>query len=200
MLTTMKTHPFTDAMVKETQRESRYTTLALRSTTFDFMLRSVSRRTIRVLRKSRVNLRHTVMLALVGWYLMVPFSAHGEWLKCDQQTVRHADAEADTLKTWQAIHDSFLRYRKCDDGAIWEGYSYSVVTTLASRWDQLPSLQTLISHDSSFRDFVFRHIDATMPTEDLAAIARNAERRCPTELPKLCAEIRRKALDAETQH
>ena len=109
------------------------------------------------------------------------------------------NAEADTLKTWQTIYDSFLRYRQCDDGAIAEGYSFSVVTTLADRWEQLPSLDDLIAHDGSFRDFVFSHIDATMPTEELATIARHAERKCPSELAKLCAEIRQKALDAEAQ-
>ena len=67
-------------------------------------------------------------------------------------------AEADTLKTWQMIYDSFRRYRQCDDGALAEGYSESIVTTLANRWDQLPS-QALIAHDRSFRYFVFRHIE-----------------------------------------
>ena len=141
--------------------------------------------------------RHSAALALVVWYLTVLLSVHGE---CDDpQTVGRADAEADTLKTWQTIYDSFLRYRQCDDGAIAEGYSFSVVTTLADRWEQLPSLDDLIAHDGSFRDFVFSHIDATMPTEELATIARHAERKCPSELAKLCAEIRQKALDAEAQ-
>ena len=36
------------------------------------MLRVVSRRTIRVSRKSRLNPPHAATLALVGWYLMVP--------------------------------------------------------------------------------------------------------------------------------
>lgn len=142
-----------------------------------------------------MNLRHTAALVLVGWYLMMPVSARAG---CDDAQTAML-AEADTLKTWQMIYDSFRRYRQCDDGALAEGYSESIVTTLANRWDQLPSLEALIAHDRSFRDFVFRHIDATTAAEDLASIARNAERRCPGELTKLCAEIKGKALDAEAQ-
>src|ERR1700689_3630318 len=141
--------------------------------------------------------RHAAALALVGWYLAVPLSAYPQC--ADIQTLKRADAEADTLKTWPTIHDSFLRYHQCDDGEVWEGYSESVVSTLANRWDQLPALGTLTAHDDSFRDFVLRHIDATTSREDLAVVVRNAERRCPNELAKLCSEIGGKALSAEAQ-
>jgi hypothetical protein len=146
-----------------------------------------------------MKFRHAAALALVGWYLMVPDSAHGSRPGCDEQTEVRADAEADTLKSWQAIHDSFLRYRLCDEGSIAEGYANSVVMMLVERWDQLPSLQTLIVQDDSFHKFIFRHIDATSSPQQLATIAKNAKHRCPKGLVKLCADIRRKALEAEAE-
>ena len=147
-----------------------------------------------------MKLRHAAALALVGWYLMMPVgSARGQGPGCDRQSEMRADAEADGLKTWQDIHQSYLRYRQCDDGGIWEGYSDSVVTTLAKRWDQLPSLQILIAHDDIFREFIFRHIDATTSPEDLVTVARNAKRKCPTWLADLCADLSRRAQEAEAE-
>jgi hypothetical protein len=145
---------------------------------------------------SVVNSRH-LALALVGWYLVTPVTAHGQRQGCDQQAGMRAEAEADTLKTWQAIHDSFLRYRLCDDGAVAEGYSDSVDVMLAERWDQLSALQSLIDKDSSFRQFVFSHIDATASAKNTEIILNNTKHRCPDGLARLCSDIQRRELEAK---
>src|SRR5579872_3454895 len=116
-----------------------------------------------------LKLRHLAALAFLGCYLMVRASPYAQantphlrvfTPECDQQMeMRAGDDVTTTLKTWQLIHESFLRYRECDRGEIWEGYSYSVMAMLADRWGQLSSLQTVIAQDDPFREFVFKHID-----------------------------------------
>jgi hypothetical protein len=125
-----------------------------------------------------------------------PTLVFGQAATCDQKTAMRADAEADALRTWPQIHDSFLRYRLCDDGSIAEGYSNSVVSMLSDRWDELPSLQTLIMRDKSFRRFVFAHIDATASLADLEAVSKNAEHRCPHGFETLCKDIRARVREA----
>src|SRR5271155_460301 len=77
---------------------------------------------------------------------------------CDQSAAANAEAEAGDLKTWQEIFESFKRYSPCDDGAIAEGYSDSVVGMLADRWEQLSHMQALIAQNYRFRGFVLHHI------------------------------------------
>jgi hypothetical protein len=124
---------------------------------------------------------------------------HAQRPGCDQSAARFAEQEADTLKTWQQIYNSFKRYSACDDGAIWEGYSDSVVKVLANKWSELPHLSILIARDQDFRDFVLRHIDATTDEKDLENVATNASKRCPRDDAKLCEDILRKAAAARSK-
>jgi hypothetical protein len=142
--------------------------------------------------------RHAAALALVGWYLMVPnVGAEDKAPPCRRQSAILAEEEASTLRTWESIYASFVRYRGCDDGAIAEGYSESVIKMLALRWEQFPSLERLIARDGSFQQFVIRHIDDTVDARDLDAAAANALRYCPTQATSLCSMIRQKALNPE---
>src|SRR5438477_11518131 len=92
---------------------------------------------------------------------------------------KRAFVSATHLKTWDDLYSSYKNFRRCDDGAIGEGYSDFVARTLARSWETLPSLQSLASKDSEFRTFVIRHIDATADFTDLARASANAEHRCP---------------------
>ena len=51
-----------------------------------------------------------------------------------------AEATASSLITWPEILGSFRTFGHCDDGAIAEGYSVSIVGMLADRWTQFNRL------------------------------------------------------------
>jgi hypothetical protein len=92
-----------------------------------------------------------------------------------------------SVRTWSALHEI---YKQCpDDGEYGEGMSNTVVTMLAVRWSDLPSLWRLASRDSRFKRLVLRHIDATTDAKDLRRALSNAQTRCPTKHTTFCAEI-----------
>jgi len=119
--------------------------------------------------------------------MTVPLMALG--VECSKSQELAAETEAGSLNSWAAVHRSFARYGHCDDGAIGEGYSDSVTILLADHWDALPQLTTLAAGDSTFRAFVLKHIDATVPSERLERIANHARSRCPRQHGDLCAAI-----------
>jgi hypothetical protein len=97
------------------------------------------------------------------------------------------------LKSWTDVYNSFKRFGHCDDGAIAEGYSDSIIRLLVSRWNLLGRLQQLASLDNSFHAFVLRHIDATADELDIKRLIGNATKRCPAKAKTLCAEVEQAA-------
>ncbi len=118
---------------------------------------------------------------------------------CSEGLAKQADSEIAALKTWEEIYESFRNYSACDEGVIAEGYSNAVVRMLADRWMQLSGFQTLASRDSGFREFVFRHIDATVDRDDLTEVITNASDHCPRRYKTLCDRIRRRAASARSE-
>ncbi len=109
--------------------------------------------------------------------------------KCTQEDARKAETEAGSLATWPALFASYTHYQHCDDGAISEGYSNSVATLLASHWEQIDRLRELIRAHPKFQDFVLRHVDHTMTSNQGDAIKKNLRAKCPAEGRKLCKAI-----------
>jgi hypothetical protein len=101
--------------------------------------------------------------------------------------------EADRLRTWNALHQSYKRYAACDDGAIAEGYSESVGSILSNHWETLPRLASLSNSDHSFKKFVLRHLDATLDTAQLKKIRVSAIHHCAAEQQPLCEQIKNAA-------
>jgi hypothetical protein len=128
-----------------------------------------------------------------------PRTVHGQTVACDDALAERAEVEADYLKTWDQIYDFYKRYSGCDDGAIAEGYSEAVVKMLSDRWQQLPTLQTLVDHDERFGKFVFKHINATTDEHDLDRVVANASRQCSQSDEQLCKTIRLQAVTARSQ-
>ena len=93
--------------------------------------------------------------------------------KCTNAAAIEAEQEADSLSDWHHIFRSFRRFSQCDDGAIAEGYSEST-KLLSNDWKSLNQLVVLTNQSRSFRRFVLKHIDDTVPSDTLAKIARNA--------------------------
>ena len=107
--------------------------------------------------------------------------------------------ERNHLQSWQQIYGSFKRYSACDDGILAEENSDAVVRMLADRWDQIPTLRTLVDRDQRFGKFVFMHIDATTDDHDLDRAIANASRRCPQGDEQLCGTIRLRAVAARSE-
>lgn len=91
------------------------------------------------------------------------------------------------------LHDAFLAFRACDDGAVSERFTDAVTHLLALQWDSIAHVQSLAATDSPFKEFIFRHIDATAPAQTLRRISFNAQRLCPDRSQSFCAELRQAA-------
>ena len=112
--------------------------------------------------------------------------------KCVCEDARKAEIEASSLKTWHDVFNSYMRYRNCDNGAIGEGYSNSVASLLANRWDEVEELTTLSHAYPKFTAFVLSHVDETMTSDQGEAIKKNIRSNCPTAVAKLCESIKRR--------
>lgn len=105
------------------------------------------------------------------------------------------DVAGGTIPDWRAMHQAFIKYRKCDDGAIGQGFSDAIVKLLANRWEDLGDLQSILDFDSDFEEFVIRHIDATVDEGDLRSVAANSE-FCREQHTALCHKIHTRANEA----
>ena len=133
--------------------------------------------------------RHVAAIMLFGLACI----ADAQSRPCTQADSQHAMSEADGMRSWDALYKSFKNYRQCDDGAIGEGYSESVARILVDAWPSLPRFFRLSASNSTFRRFVFRHIDSTLNPEDLKKIAENATGKCPKDMGMVCDDIARQA-------
>ncbi|MBF5041599.1 hypothetical protein FGE12_04310 [Aggregicoccus sp. 17bor-14] len=99
---------------------------------------------------------------------------------------------------WLQVQQVQARYpARCDDGALAEGYSELVTSTLAQRWSQVAELARLARTDRAFLAFVLRHVDASASEDDLRRVAENARTACPKGVSRaLCADLERAAARA----
>ena len=116
---------------------------------------------------------------------------------CTKSDAMEAESSVSKLHNWEDIYKSFKRFRHCDDGAIAEGYSDSVVRMLAHQWNELISLIKRTSSDEDFYTFVLHHIDATADKSEIEKIIINSSKHCPDSASVMCSvieEAARKAL------
>jgi len=134
----------------------------------------------------------TILHVAVALLLALPLQ--GAWARepCSRDQEIAAESSASTLKNWAEVYSSFERFGHCDDGAIADGYSESISKILDTQWATVRSCQELRDH-ISFRRFVLRHINATVPAERLVRIASHARSECPGGLTEFCAHIARAA-------
>ncbi len=116
---------------------------------------------------------------------------------CTKKEAQEAEGVASAAKSWGELHQQFKRYAHCDDGAIGEGFSESVSVLLAEHWGDIGQLGAILKSDPAFRKFVVRHIDDTVPVDRLERISKNADKRCPLNLKKLCHDIEAAAASQE---
>jgi hypothetical protein len=140
--------------------------------------------------------RTRICIALALGLFIFTTTGVGQHRPCTEEDGKRALDEADSLRTWDALYKSYRTYRNCDDGAIWEGYSESVVRILADHWNTLPRLATLGRHDTEFQRFVVKHVDATLNADDVVKVTRKARTACPPGLSLLCSDLAKQAESA----
>lgn len=115
--------------------------------------------------------------------------------KCPQEMAMKAMDEASNLGTWNAVFESYKRYGQCDDGAIAEGYSASVIGLLANHWANTGDLVTLSNKNPDFGRFVLKHVDETMILDQGKSIRDSATNNCSAGARKLCREILKRFME-----
>lgn len=130
---------------------------------------------------------HGITIYLVA--ILLPSIALADSRICTKEEAQAAEAVAATARSLGQLHRQFKRYSHCDDGAIAEGFSEAVTLLLAEQWQNVRRSYKVWRHDPTFRAFVIRHIDETVPTERLNRIAEHAQKRCASEMKGLCLEI-----------
>jgi hypothetical protein len=93
---------------------------------------------------------------------------------CTSEEGMAAEDIAARLTDWKQIYSAFERFSHCDDGAIAEGFTDSVVRLLATHWETLPQVASLENNPPAFRTFILRHINDTADTSDLKRVAHLA--------------------------
>jgi hypothetical protein len=138
------------------------------------------------------------LVASVVLLLHLPISVAAESTASCHMTDTQFLKELSAVKDWDNLYAVYNRYLpNCpDDGFYAEGYSDKVVVLLARRWQDFPKLQRLIRRDQGFRDFVYRHIDATTDADDLKQVLTNAKTKCPVGAEAACASFARQAEQA----
>lgn len=112
---------------------------------------------------------------------------------CTKDEAQKSEVIASKLSSWAEIHDAYLNYAHCDDGAIGEGFTQSVVHLLASNWTSMATLQRFTKKDAKFEEFVVKHIDASADPEELKVVANLAKKRCSASANVLCRKIEKAA-------
>ncbi len=137
------------------------------------------------------------MMTRLLFLLLLVFStatwANGSRQSCSREQAIKAEAEAENLNDANAIYQSYVRFGHCDDGAIAEGYSVSVVRLLTKNWSEFERLSQLTVSNKKFERFILRHIDETMAREEQQTILRNVHDRCPQQAKRLCTLVEKAA-------
>lgn len=119
--------------------------------------------------------------------------ANGSQHSCSREQAMKAEAEVENLNDANAIYQSYVRFGHCDDGAIAEEYSVSVVRLLTKNWSEFERLSQLTTSNKKFERFVLRHINETMSHEDQQTILHNVRDSCPQKARRLCRLIEKAA-------
>ncbi len=108
---------------------------------------------------------------------------------CSARMAERADAAIDSLDSWKAVDGFYAKYRACDDGSIAEGVSEAVIRLLVDRRAALRDTPPPLLKPA-LRRFVVAHVDTTVATQDLEALAKSDETDCASALADFCREIK----------
>lgn len=128
-----------------------------------------------------------ILLLILVAYLATSLPSFAK--ECTREEAMAAEDSVSRLPDWKQIYRAFKRFAHCDDGAIAEGFTESVVHLLATQWETLPQVASLESKNGEFLNFVLRHIDGSADTSELKRIAHLARTQCPTGHSLMCSAI-----------
>jgi hypothetical protein len=137
------------------------------------------------------------IVIVVATYLAMPVDAQGK--QCSRHEAMQAEATSSSLVTWPELLRSFGTFGHCDDGAIAEGYSASIVGMLADRWAQVGELDKALSIEPTFRPFVLRHVNETAGQEQFNRLVANAAVRCPPQSAATCEAVLNRARELQRE-
>jgi len=101
---------------------------------------------------------------------------------------------ASTIRDWSVLYGAYSKYKKCDDGAIAEGFTESVVRMLADDWGSTAKLGPLAKRNRRFLAFVYRHINESADEKDLEKIVENVRTSdCEGISRSICTGIKARA-------
>lgn len=142
--------------------------------------------------------RILLQVCAVGFALLAPIAVRAE-NACPGNGIEAEQSVIQKWKDWQDLYTSWTKFKDCDDGAIAEGWSDSVVHLLATHWDKLDELQTLSHAHADFEAFVLKHIDATKDSDELDTVGAKATLHCPTSAKPLCEMIMKQVESAKAE-
>lgn len=125
-------------------------------------------------------------VALLSLFL---FTGSTQAKVCTQEDAAAADLAVDGLNSWEAIQQNSVDYCQCDDGSIAEGNSEAVARMLVDKWPEIGKLETLISRYPSLQEYILKHVDSTLATDDLNRIIELSTKSCPEKNKMLCKEL-----------
>jgi len=134
--------------------------------------------------------RIAAIALVLGWAPL----AHGK--SCTSRDQTGADAMIDELDSWAKVTILYTKYRQCDEGYFAEGYSEGIARLLVDRWDTLPDLDAAVKRRPRLKQFVLRHINATLNGDDLDKIEALSTTSCPPSLTPLCRDLAHAAAHA----
>ena len=129
--------------------------------------------------------RKLSLLFLAFSSLSANATGYSEYVLCPQEL----ENEAGYLQDWNSVYASYGQFWRCDDGAVAEGYSKSVISLLVGQWHEINALENITTRDEAFEKFILRHIDELASCHDLLLIWNNAHKACPKGSRKICKAI-----------
>lgn len=148
------------------------------------------------MRTNRNLTRFVVATAVLAALLETRVAKAAQTSTCNDEQEKRALNLPDHYQTWGEAYRIFKRFKGCDDGAIAEGFSEAIAQLFIHDWEHLRTLTRLTSSDKAFQRFVLRHVDTTLSDEELHAIWRNAQTRCPDRDKNFCRLVEKRALDS----
>lgn len=96
-----------------------------------------------------------------------------------------------TSKDWADVYAVFKHNLPAcqDEGLYADGYTNLVVEVLATRWQEIDTLDDLMLRDEAFGQFVLRHIGMSAGEEHLHKVLLSAQASCTKKSVRLCKKI-----------